>query len=436
VMSNNTWDNGYPSGGNYWSNYTDADLYSGPYQNETGSDGIGDTPYVIDAENQDNYPLMNPWIEREVGVEVGDWAKYGNFVFMWSSNDPRTQPPSNLTEWMNVTVQTIVSTNITFQLTIHYQTSIEETIIGWIDVSTGEARGWWMPLFISANLSAGDTMYQMFFRAPINETIFREYVGVTREINHFSTEWSFRYIDPDEYHNGSYSVYWDRATGILTEFMIENVIVDESLNYVTSTSMSFQIVGTNLWESPFVSATTDIDPDTLNLKSKGKWITAYIELPEGYNVSDIDIYSIRLNDTFPVSLLVNPPVPVPTEIGDYDNDGIPDLKVKFNRKALTSHIYHTLGIMYGNVTLTITGNLTDGTMFEGSDTIKVIFGGDADLNGLVELTDFYLWRKNFGKTPDQCPPDVYPDFDSNELVELDDFYIWMENFGATVPPQP
>ena len=52
----NTWDDGYPSGGNYWSDYAGVDLYTGPYQNETGSDGIGDTPYVINENNQDNYP--------------------------------------------------------------------------------------------------------------------------------------------------------------------------------------------------------------------------------------------------------------------------------------------------------------------------------------------------------------------------------------------
>jgi len=56
--STGTWDKGYPSGGNYWSNYTGVDLYSGQYQNKTGSDGIGDTPYNCSQNNQDRYPLM------------------------------------------------------------------------------------------------------------------------------------------------------------------------------------------------------------------------------------------------------------------------------------------------------------------------------------------------------------------------------------------
>jgi len=58
--STNSWDAGYPSAGNYWSDYFGIDLYTGPYQNETGSDGIGDAPYSIDVENEDRYPLMNP----------------------------------------------------------------------------------------------------------------------------------------------------------------------------------------------------------------------------------------------------------------------------------------------------------------------------------------------------------------------------------------
>jgi parallel beta-helix repeat protein len=49
--SSGIWDDGKE--GNYWDNYTGFD---------NNGDGIGDTPYLIDENNQDNYPLMNQWI--------------------------------------------------------------------------------------------------------------------------------------------------------------------------------------------------------------------------------------------------------------------------------------------------------------------------------------------------------------------------------------
>jgi parallel beta-helix repeat protein len=55
--SGNTWDDGYPSGGNYWSNYKGKDA---------NSDGIGDTLYTIDSDNQDKYPLMNPVMKMPI----------------------------------------------------------------------------------------------------------------------------------------------------------------------------------------------------------------------------------------------------------------------------------------------------------------------------------------------------------------------------------
>jgi len=54
----NFWDDGYPSGGNYWSDYDGTDIYGGLYQNETGSDGIGDTPFTVDVNSQDRFPLI------------------------------------------------------------------------------------------------------------------------------------------------------------------------------------------------------------------------------------------------------------------------------------------------------------------------------------------------------------------------------------------
>jgi parallel beta-helix repeat protein len=59
-INENQWDNGYPSGGNYWSNYVGIDKFKGPNQNIPGPDGIGDINYSIDSDSKDNYPLMQP----------------------------------------------------------------------------------------------------------------------------------------------------------------------------------------------------------------------------------------------------------------------------------------------------------------------------------------------------------------------------------------
>ncbi len=61
VWSGNIWDDGYPSGGNHWSRYNGTDIHSGPYQNQTCSDGIGDTPYAVNSYDVDRYPLMRPY---------------------------------------------------------------------------------------------------------------------------------------------------------------------------------------------------------------------------------------------------------------------------------------------------------------------------------------------------------------------------------------
>jgi parallel beta-helix repeat protein len=66
--SNHNWNQTYPSGGNYWSNFTGVDLKSGENQNLTGSDGIIDTPYNLYINNTDGYPLTDPIIFFDPGI--------------------------------------------------------------------------------------------------------------------------------------------------------------------------------------------------------------------------------------------------------------------------------------------------------------------------------------------------------------------------------
>ncbi len=57
----NYWHDGYPSGGNYWSDCNCIDQFSGPSQDQPGSDGISDNYYSIPGLwNGDPYPLMSP----------------------------------------------------------------------------------------------------------------------------------------------------------------------------------------------------------------------------------------------------------------------------------------------------------------------------------------------------------------------------------------
>ena len=144
----------------------------------------------------------------------------------------------------------------------------------------------------------------------------------------------------------------------------------------------FLVAAVLVLRAPFatfgIGATVDFYPKTLNLKSRGTWITAYIELPEPYDVSDINVTTVFLDGAIPAESK-------PWAIGDYDNDGISDeLMVKFDRYTVTEHIwaklYH-MGIEPSSfpkegveVGLTITGLLNTET-FEGSDTIRVIYQG-------------------------------------------------------------
>lgn len=124
-----------------------------------------------------------------------------------------------------------------------------------------------------------------------------------------------------------------------------------------------------------IPATVDIDPDTLYPNSQGNFVMAYIELPAGFDVADIDVGTVILrvagivgpgcsepNDSFVAAELR------PTEVGDHDGNGIDDLMVKFKRPDVLPLI--TGKAVDGLVTLVVSGQLlSSGTTFEGCDTI-------------------------------------------------------------------
>jgi parallel beta-helix repeat protein len=67
------WDDGYPSGGNYLEDYIGVDLYNGAFQNQTGSDGIGESQYLPAFQNVDHYPLMGMFSSYNVTYYTPAW---------------------------------------------------------------------------------------------------------------------------------------------------------------------------------------------------------------------------------------------------------------------------------------------------------------------------------------------------------------------------
>ena len=121
-----------------------------------------------------------------------------------------------------------------------------------------------------------------------------------------------------------------------------------------------------VYEFPTNDAIIDVHPDTLNLKSKGNWVTCYIELPEGYDAVDIDIETALL-------ILGGTHIAVadrsPTEIGDYNDNGVSDLMLKFDRGSVQE------AVCFGLMQMRLYCETGDGTRFEGSDSVLVIDKG-------------------------------------------------------------
>jgi len=118
--------------------------------------------------------------------------------------------------------------------------------------------------------------------------------------------------------------------------------------------------------SSVLKAEIDIEPDTLDLGvSQQRFLTAYIELPKGYNPKSIDVNAVRLMEDIPAWER-------PIEIVDHDQDGIYELMVNFDRPLVIKHLVNR-GQVDGKVSLVLTG-VVDGRPFEGADTILVRSG--------------------------------------------------------------
>lgn len=166
---------------------------------------------------------------------------------------------------------------------------------------------------------------------------------------------------------GTYNVTASK-NGYVSQTMMGVVIREGSM-----TTVNFALVRV----APVISVR--VTPRALNLRSNGRWITVTIELPEGFNAKDINISSIRLNNTTLVAM--NAPIEIT------GGNRTSELIVKFSREAVEALIMNQTGQQskFGEVKLTITGEFKDHTAFSGSDMIKTILNTPMSRSKMREL---------------------------------------------------
>ena len=127
----------------------------------------------------------------------------------------------------------------------------------------------------------------------------------------------------------------------------------------------------------FLVATVEYGPETINLKSNGNYVTAYIELPEGYSPYDIDLNTLSLagvDDRLVVPFIEAEAKFVSTpKVGDFDSDGREDLMVKFSRCALQQVLTPGVREIYLQGTLA-----NGGLLFIGKRSVLVKAPGNTD----------------------------------------------------------
>jgi flagellar hook capping protein FlgD len=168
----------------------------------------------------------------------------------------------------------------------------------------------------------------------------------------------------------------------------------------------------------------DVDPNTLNGASQGNYVTAHIELSPGHDPSLVEPISIRLNGSVSAS-------PEFFEIGDWNENGVPDFMVKFPRAEVEAVLSEG-----DQVPVTITGTI-DNCPFSGTHMVRVIRprlvrpnGGESYLAGSRALVE---WENPSGWTVDYAQ--IYYSSDGGDSWAQVGDHVFGESYVWAVPQE-
>ena len=294
--------------------------------------------------------------QSERSVETNIWSDRTIAIVDAKTGVSRLELAKGSSFTLNVTLSGTTDFLHGFQVAVSFNNTIIKCNAVWISMSDPNQvfygqSGPVMQFFIVNNhagfVATGATL-GIDYVIPSGE--YRHYVNVSDErllcqLN-FTAQADGN--SPVELQTSSY--YYNTSLVDSSDKQMEFIRVDFSVRVSTPRMIAAMVVFT---------------PSVLNLRSLGRWITALVELPKGYNVKEADLSTIMVNETIR-------PASVHLHFGKRSC-----LIIKFERKAIIDMTMGShrcgRGHRFERVTLTVAGRLKNGEFFQGSDTLAIIW---------------------------------------------------------------
>jgi len=240
ILSPNLWDN--RADGNYWDDYEGVD---------SDEDGKGDTPYVIDKNNKDNYPLMEPvstpafqafYIRADGSVEGTDKIKRNGNVYTFTDD----LKGSLLVERDNV----VINGNLHLLSGEGAFTGICLFDRSWVTIRNLEIRNFSYGIQIydtTQGYSLRHVNLNVIAKNRINENRFGIWIG---DSDNSPGLCRYHYISGNTISGNSFGVYFERAeiNTVYGNNFVENENHASSKNAVNIWEDGFSPIG-NYWDN-------------------------------------------------------------------------------------------------------------------------------------------------------------------------------------------
>jgi len=190
-------------------------------------------------------------LERVAGVKVGDMVKYGNYRSLFSSNSPGAVAPQSLIDTNNTlsvtnTVLSVSGSAVSYESRSVYRNGTERVSVREVDVASGMGLSNFYT-FVGAGLGVGDKVYVSaeFSNMTLNSTSLRGYCGLMRETNLLNITQIV--LESARASTALWiELYWDKATGLLTEQSWETSVYDED-GFWSGALIKYEMVDNNVW---------------------------------------------------------------------------------------------------------------------------------------------------------------------------------------------